>query len=84
MCPLSLYQEKHHTITMSTPGVVLSTFVFWLTVYFAVHFYNSSVSPMKDMGKPERFAMELLSSSALAIAIMFVLGMVDMGLKAWM
>lgn len=74
---------NHHTIVMSTPGVVLSTFVFWLTVYFAVHFYNSTVSYIKDMGRAERFAMELLSSSAAAIAIMFFLGILDMMCKSW-
>jgi len=83
MCPLSLYQEKHHTITMSTPGVVLSTFVFWLTVYFAVHFFNSTDEQINKMGKPERFAMELISSSAAAISIMFFLGVIDVMLKSW-
>jgi hypothetical protein len=84
MCPLTFYPEKDHTITMSTPGVVLSTLVFWLTVYLAVHFYNSTHEEISKMGRPERFAMELLSSSAAAIATMFVLGCIDMVFKSWM
>lgn len=74
--------SEHRHIVMSTSGVFLSTFVFWFTVYLAIHFYNSTESPMKDMAKPERFVMELLSSSAIAITIMFILGMIDMAFKS--
>ena len=68
---------------MTPLSAALGAFVFWLAVYFAVHFYNSTTAPMKDMGKPERFAMELISSSAAAIAIMFFLGCIDLVLQTW-
>lgn len=81
MCPLA--ETSSNVIVMSTLGVVLSTLVFWLSVYFAVHFQNSTIDQVSKMDWPERFAMELLSSSAAAISIMFFLGCVDLMIKAW-
>ena len=76
--------EVTNHVAMTAPSAALGAFVFWLAVYLATHFYNSTTSPMKDMGKPERFAMELISSSAAAISIMFVLGCIDVAFKSWM
>lgn len=83
MRSLTELAEQKHLVIMSVPGVLLGSFVFWFTVYLAVHFHNSTNLSIAKMGKPERFAMELLSSSAAAIAIMFTLGCIDMAIRTW-
>lgn len=61
--------------SISAHGLLLSTIFFWVVAFFVVHFYNSTTEPMKDMGRPERFVMELIASFAAVIVIMvFLLG----------